>query len=266
MKRISEKWKSLSSVQLFVTPWTIYSPWNSPGQNTGVGNCSVLQRIFLTQGSNPHCNADLPHCRRILYQLSHQGSPWKECISNKKRLYRDRKGAQQKSPLDWNAVQAFTNQICALNYPWSLARLNQGILSRKFFIYQARSRRHSTSGILGLPTRRQRASQELWQSERTHSFKRRGGDRGTGGEAGYSPDWELTREPNPSPSNFLLSLLDSGRPRRSTAPRVQEHQGTDHKSQAGSHGTLDHFPDCRLHNQGTLLSVELPIHPPAHPT
>ena len=29
------------------------------------------QRIFPTQGSNP----GLPHCRRILYQLSHEGSP-----------------------------------------------------------------------------------------------------------------------------------------------------------------------------------------------
>ena len=49
----------------------LYSPWNSPGQNTGVGNLSLLQGIFPTQGSNP----GLPHCRRILYQLSHQGSP-----------------------------------------------------------------------------------------------------------------------------------------------------------------------------------------------
>ena len=47
------------------------SPWNSPGQNTGVGSLSLLQGIFPTQGSNP----GLPHCRRILYQLSHQGSP-----------------------------------------------------------------------------------------------------------------------------------------------------------------------------------------------
>ena len=45
--------------------------WNSPGQNTGVGSLSLLQGIFLTQGSNP----SLPHCRRILYQLSHKGSP-----------------------------------------------------------------------------------------------------------------------------------------------------------------------------------------------
>ena len=31
----------------------------------------LLQGIFPTQGSNPH----LPHCRKILYYLSHQGSP-----------------------------------------------------------------------------------------------------------------------------------------------------------------------------------------------
>ena len=39
--------------------------------NTGVGDLSLLQGIFPTQGSNP----GLPHCRCILYQLSHQGSP-----------------------------------------------------------------------------------------------------------------------------------------------------------------------------------------------
>ena len=49
----------------------LYSPWNSPGQNTGVGSCSLLQGVFPTQGLNP----GLPHCRWILYQLSHQGSP-----------------------------------------------------------------------------------------------------------------------------------------------------------------------------------------------
>ena len=46
-------------------------PWNSPGQNTGVGSLSLLQGIFLTQGLNP----GLPHCRWIFYQLSHKGSP-----------------------------------------------------------------------------------------------------------------------------------------------------------------------------------------------
>ena len=46
----------------------LYSPWNSPGQNTGVGSLSLLQGIFPTQGSN----SCLPHCRWILYQLSHR--------------------------------------------------------------------------------------------------------------------------------------------------------------------------------------------------
>ena len=50
---------------------TLYSPWNSVGQNTGVGSCSLLQGILPTQWSN----SGLPHCRWILYQLSHQGSP-----------------------------------------------------------------------------------------------------------------------------------------------------------------------------------------------
>ena len=49
----------------------LYSSWNSPGQNTGVGSLSFLQGIFPTQGSNP----GLLQCRRILYQLSHEGSP-----------------------------------------------------------------------------------------------------------------------------------------------------------------------------------------------
>ena len=56
--------------QLCLTLWTLYSPWNSPGQNTGVGSLSLLQGIFPTQGSNP----GLPHCRQILCQLSHMGA------------------------------------------------------------------------------------------------------------------------------------------------------------------------------------------------
>ena len=51
-------------------PHGLYSPWNSPGQNTEVGSLSLLQRIFPTQGLNP----GLQHCRHILYQLSHKGS------------------------------------------------------------------------------------------------------------------------------------------------------------------------------------------------
>ena len=53
------------------TLWDPRDPWNSLGQNTGVGRLSLLQGIFPTQGSNP----GLPHCRWIIYQLNHKGSP-----------------------------------------------------------------------------------------------------------------------------------------------------------------------------------------------
>ena len=108
--RIGCESESRSVVPDSLQPCGPYSPWNSPGQNpgvgslsllqeifpnpgikprspalqadslpakpqgkpknTGVGSLSLLQWIFLTQGSNQ----GLLHCRWILYQLSYQGS------------------------------------------------------------------------------------------------------------------------------------------------------------------------------------------------
>ena len=59
-------------------PHGLYSPWNSPGQNTGVGNLFLLQGICPTQGSNP----GLLHCRRILFHLSHKGNPFNKHLTN----------------------------------------------------------------------------------------------------------------------------------------------------------------------------------------
>jgi len=92
-------------------PHGLNSPWNSLGQNTGVGSRSLLQGIVPTQGLNPRLptlqvdslpfepqgkpkntgvgslsllqgifptqdlNRSLLHYKRILYQLSYQGSP-----------------------------------------------------------------------------------------------------------------------------------------------------------------------------------------------
>ena len=63
--------ESRSVVSSSLWPHGLYSPWNSLGQNTGVGSLSLLQGIFLTQGLKP----GLQHCRWILYQLSHKGRP-----------------------------------------------------------------------------------------------------------------------------------------------------------------------------------------------
>ena len=61
-------WKLLSRVQNSLWPHGLYSSWNSPGQNTGVGSLSCLQEIFPSQGSNP----GFLHCRQILNQVSHR--------------------------------------------------------------------------------------------------------------------------------------------------------------------------------------------------
>ena len=72
LTRWEVKWsESLSVVSDSLWLHGLYSPWSSPGQNTGVGSLSLLQGIFPTQGSD----SGLLHCRQILYELSHRGSP-----------------------------------------------------------------------------------------------------------------------------------------------------------------------------------------------
>ena len=89
--------ESRSVVSDSLQPHGLYSPWNSPGQNTGVGSLSLLQGIFSTQGSNP----GLPHCRQILYQLSRRGGPASEgkgCyfVERRRKLGRDVLNVQRK--------------------------------------------------------------------------------------------------------------------------------------------------------------------------
>ena len=84
------KWSESCSVVSY-SLWLhgLYSPLNSPGQNTGVGSLSLPQGIFPTQG----WNKSLRHCRKIIYQLSHKGSSqlseswqnhyiWEVCSAN----------------------------------------------------------------------------------------------------------------------------------------------------------------------------------------
>ena len=72
-QNILSKWKKVSRSVMSDSLWShgLYSQWDSPGQNTGVGTHPLLQEIFPTQESN----AGLRHCSQIRYQLSHQGSP-----------------------------------------------------------------------------------------------------------------------------------------------------------------------------------------------
>ena len=78
-KVISTQSESCSVMSDYLQTLELYSPWNSPGQNTGVGSLSLLQGLFPTQGLNP----GLPHCMQILYHVNHRGSPrilkWVAC-------------------------------------------------------------------------------------------------------------------------------------------------------------------------------------------
>jgi len=69
-------WKSLSHVWLFATPWAIQSMEFSRPEYWAAFPFS--RGIFPTQGLNP----GLLHCRRILYQLSYQRSPYPDIWSN----------------------------------------------------------------------------------------------------------------------------------------------------------------------------------------
>ena len=68
--------------------------------NTGVGSLPLLQRIFPTQESNQ----GLSDCRQILYQLSYQGSPWREHTLLIKTIY-DKPIASIK--FNWENLKAF---------------------------------------------------------------------------------------------------------------------------------------------------------------
>ena len=73
LKRPRSESESCSVVSYSLLPHGLYSPYglNSPGQNTGGDSLSLLQGIFPTEVLNP----GLPHCRWILYQLTHKRSP-----------------------------------------------------------------------------------------------------------------------------------------------------------------------------------------------
>ena len=106
-ERESESHSAMSSS---LQPYGLNSPWNSPAQNTGEGSLSLLQGIFPTQGLNP----GLPHCRQILYQLSHKGS-WRilewvaYSFSSSRPRYRTRSPALQVDSLPTELKEVLLN-------------------------------------------------------------------------------------------------------------------------------------------------------------
>ena len=127
------KWSESRSVMSdSLWPHGLFGSWNSPGQNTGVGRLSLLQGIFLTQGLKP----GLPHCKQILYQLSHKGSPRiLEWVAN---LF----SSISSQPKKWTRVSYiaggfFTNwALREAWYPWYDCIFSSNC-SWKFTVYQS---------------------------------------------------------------------------------------------------------------------------------
>ena len=80
---------------------------DSPGKNTGVGCPALLQGIFPTQGLNP----GLPRCRRILYHLSHWGSP--KILERVAYLFS--RGSSQ--PRNWTGVSCIAGRFFTSELP-----------------------------------------------------------------------------------------------------------------------------------------------------
>ena len=103
---------------LFATPWTIYSPWNSPSQNTGVGSLSLLQWIFPTQ----KLNWGLLNCRRSLHQLSHRGSTrilgWVACPFSSRSFW----------PRNWTGILCIADGFLT---NWAIPQLPNGNILEK---------------------------------------------------------------------------------------------------------------------------------------
>ena len=106
----------------------LYSPWNSPGQNTGVGSLSLLQGIFPTQGLNPGL---LPY-RWVLYQLSHQRiclqcgrlgfNPWVRNIPWRKKW--------QPTPV-FSPGESHGQRNLAGYSPWGCKRVRHNLVTKK---------------------------------------------------------------------------------------------------------------------------------------
>ena len=118
-----------------------YSPWNSPGQNpgvgslslsspaepqekpknTGVGSLSLLQEIFLTEESN----LGLLHCRWILCQLSHSNS-LKKMKRRQRRMWVPRISGRVVQKIKYHFLQPVTSGVCEKSSPWQGCMMPHG--------------------------------------------------------------------------------------------------------------------------------------------
>ena len=91
----------------FVRPYGLYSPWNSPGKNTGVGSCSLLLAIFPTQGSKQIS------CTAGGFLISWAIREAVRCELYLKKLWFKRKAAREKRKINYKGTTILTASFSA---------------------------------------------------------------------------------------------------------------------------------------------------------
>ena len=130
------KWsESLSVMSDSLQPHGLYSSWSPLGQYTGVGSPSLLQGIFPTQGSNP----GLPHCRQILYQLSHRELDYKEVWTLKNWCFWI-VGWRRLLRVPWTARGSNQSILKEINPEYSLEALTLKLKCQYFWPPEVKSR------------------------------------------------------------------------------------------------------------------------------
>ena len=124
----------LSRVQLFATPWPVarQAPLSMgfSRQEYWSGLPCPPPGIFPTQGSKP----GVPHCRRILYHLSHKGSPFQLlCESNPGQPELHKFPSSQRETYHFHRV---TQSFPLLEWHWHLAPSPVVIAGSTCFISQ----------------------------------------------------------------------------------------------------------------------------------
>ena len=92
-------------------------PWDFPSKNTGVGCHFLLQGVFPTQGLNP----GLPHCRQMLYRLSHPTEVFNSCLSSNAPCLEQNPGANNHNlgGLVWGWFPGRTQEVTSWLSRWN---------------------------------------------------------------------------------------------------------------------------------------------------
>ena len=123
-------------------PTRLLCPWNSPGKNTGVGCHFLIQGIFPIQGSN----LGLPHCRQILYHLSHQGNAKEDSVGGNPLVLRvDFRALWKCAQCLYDATKCATNSK-ALSSDRSWTRGYQSAATTRNHLFFCSQEWHSKSG------------------------------------------------------------------------------------------------------------------------